>query len=286
MAHDRAESGQYTIVPTGSGPVVVYCDMVTDNGGWTLVTSSLGAVDDHGTGYSSDLRTLTPEGASPGVWTGMVQLISDRSDVRFSCKADVTSQDMTVDLSFYNVNWYHRITAPTDADLSHDEPFPVQLGNSLLDLTKDLGGTTVAPGYYQVSVVCRDKLSQQELATFAGWMHFTTSTSYVTGPDVFPDSTSEPSVSATTSASASASATPSATASPSATTDPTTEPPTTTPTTPAATVTTTPVSSGGTLPKTGPPAAGLFAIGVVLIIIGGSFVLGTMRFDRPRPARW
>ena len=183
------------------------------------------------------------------------------------------------------------ITVPADVDLSHDEPFPVQLGNSLLDLTKDLGGTTVEPGYYQVTVTCRDKFSQQAYATFAGWMHFTTATSYVTGPDVFPDSTGEPSASASTSASASASATPSATATteptadPTETTEPTTEPTTTAPTTPAATATTT-AAAADTLPKTGPPAAGLFALGVVLIIIGGSFVLGTMRFDRPRPARW
>jgi hypothetical protein len=185
-----------------------------------------------------------------------------------------------------------QITNPQSVNLSTTDPFPVQLENTMIDMAKDAGATQVDPGYYLVTVECRVLFPGEVVGTFTGWMHFTTSTSYVTGPNVFPDSTGEPSASASTSPSASASATPSATAtshptaSPSETTDPTTAPATTHPTTPVATATTTAAASGGTLPKTGPPAAGLFALGVALIIIGGSFVLGTMRFDRPRPARW
>lgn len=182
-----------------------------------------------------------------------------------------------------------QITNPQSVNLSTTDPFPVQLENSMLDVAKDAGATQVDPGYYLVTVECRTLFPGDVVGTFTGRMHFTSSTEYVTGANVFPDSTGEPSASASSTASASTSASASASASASvsatATTDPTTEPPTTAPTTPAAAATTT-VAGTGTLPKTGPPAAGLFALGVALIIIGGSFVLGTMRFDRPRPARW
>jgi hypothetical protein len=123
-------------------------------------------------------------------------------------------------------------------------------------------------------------------------MHYYTATDYRAGADVYPNSPTEPSSSASASASPSesTSATPTATSTTDPTTDPTTTDPTTDPTstatTPEATATTTAAASGGELPKTGPPAAGLFALGVALIILGGSVVLGTMRFDRPQPARW
>ncbi|WP_051808384.1 hypothetical protein [Actinoplanes subtropicus] len=184
-----------------------------------------------------------------------------------------------------------QITNPQSVNLSTTDPFPVQLENSMLDVAKDAGATQVDPGYYLVTVECRTLFPGDVVGTFTGWMHFTSSTAYVTGANVFPDSTGEPSAGASSSASASASATPSATA----TTEPTTEPPTTepttsstttAPTTPATTATTTAAATTGTLPKTGPPAAGLFALGVALLIAGGCIVLGTMRFDRPQPARW
>lgn len=188
-----------------------------------------------------------------------------------------------------------QITHPQNVNLSTTDPFQIQLENTMLDVAKDAGATQVDPGYYLVTVECRTAFPSDVIGTFTGWMHFTSSTAYVTGANVFPDSTAEPSASTSTSPSASASATPSATA----TTDPTTEPPTTEPTTapttkattsPATTATTTATTTAaattGTLPKTGPPAAGLFALGVVLLIVGGCVVLGTMRFDRPQPARW
>jgi hypothetical protein len=181
-----------------------------------------------------------------------------------------------------------QITNPQSVNLSTTDPFQVQLENTMIDMARDAGATQVDPGYYLITVECMKQFEQEVVGAFTGWMHFTTSSAYVTGPNVFPESTGEPSASASTSASASATPSATATTEPTASpteTDPTTEPTTTAPTTPAATATTT-AAAADTLPKTGPPAAGLFALGVVLIIIGGSFVLGTMRFDRPRPARW
>ena len=181
------------------------------------------------------------------------------------------------------------ITEPQDVNLSHTAGFDVQLGNSLLDATRDLGGTAVEPGYYKVTVTCWDSFTFQVYQTFEGYWHFTDAHTYQTGPKVYPGSPDEPSPS--TSASTSPTATTSPTTSPTDTTEPTTDPtdttePTTDPTdttTPEPTATTSPAS---TLPVTGPPAGGLFGLGIVLIILGGCVVLGTMRFDRPQPARW
>ncbi|MFF5295311.1 hypothetical protein [Paractinoplanes globisporus] len=181
------------------------------------------------------------------------------------------------------------ITDPADVNLSHDEGFDVQLNHSLIDLAKDVLGLNAVPvGYYKVEVTCRDKFSQEALAVFSGYMHYYTATDYQAGPNVYPGSPNEPNPTPSTSTSTSAMPSATATTEPTddPTDDPTTDPTETTDPTPDPTTTTSPAASSETLPVTGPPAGGLFALGVVLIILGGSVVLGTMRFDRPQPARW
>jgi hypothetical protein len=47
---------------------------------------------------------------------------SGENHIRFSCKRDVSSSEMDVDLAFYNVDWYTEITASTnDANVCFEE---------------------------------------------------------------------------------------------------------------------------------------------------------------------
>jgi hypothetical protein len=200
-----------------------------------------------------------------------------------------------------------QVTVPSKVNFSTTDPFPVQIENSLLDIAKEKDSTLTAlpPDYYLITVQCWMELPiEPEGTTFNGYMHYYTSTDYITGPNVYPGSTTEviPSTSASpstsTSASPSASTSTSATPDPTGTTDPTTDPtdttdPTTDPTSdptdtsdPAATVSTTPAANGSTLPVTGPPAGGIFILGIVLVLLGGCVVLATAKLDRPQPARW
>ena len=198
-----------------------------------------------------------------------------------------------------------QITDPGNVNFSTTDPFEVQLGNSVLDVSKDAGLTAVTPGYYKITVTCQDAFSQNPISTFTGYLHFYTATDWQSGADVYPGSTTEVVPTATPTATTSTTATPSPTATtspdPTASTDPTaTDPTATDPTTdpagtasPTGSATTTPTPTTSTspassdqLPVTGPPAGGLFALGIALILLGGCVVLGTMRFDRPQPARW
>ncbi|MBI5497711.1 MAG: hypothetical protein HY904_22075 [Deltaproteobacteria bacterium] len=110
-------SGTYQIAPpNGGGAVPVYCDMDTDDGGWTLVASSLGAaLLDQAAAYDADLARPAPTGGHSGVWNGMRDDRVIHGDVRFVCSAVATSVTPTVDLSFYGVDWYRVITTGTDA---------------------------------------------------------------------------------------------------------------------------------------------------------------------------
>ncbi|MEQ1568556.1 MAG: MopE-related protein [Myxococcota bacterium] len=111
-------SGVYALRPTGGmNEQDVYCDMDEDGGGWTLVGSSLTPFNDAGVGYFADVATLTPAGNNPAVFNGLGLLITATSDVRFACKLDPADATFTVDLSFYDVDWYLEMAqAATDGD--------------------------------------------------------------------------------------------------------------------------------------------------------------------------
>jgi hypothetical protein len=131
-----APSGYYSLSPDGVG-VDVYCDMATDGGGWTLVSSSTSPPDDAGVAYSANLRTLSPSTVMTGVWNGLRSRLAAGSDIRFACKDTPGSVFMRVDLSFYDVHWYNEITTGLDFQscfnegdgVGYDRPAPARRNN-------------------------------------------------------------------------------------------------------------------------------------------------------------
>ncbi len=133
--------GVYRISADGIAPAhSVYCDQTTDNGGWTLVGSTLNTtLNDESSPYYTDLARLAPGTAHTGIWDGLRSL-GDRWDVRFTCRdngAAPASDPMLVDLSFYDTNWYDEFTTGTDADscfsenngTGADSPVPARRNN-------------------------------------------------------------------------------------------------------------------------------------------------------------
>lgn len=108
-------SGLYRL-GTGAEAREVWCDMETDLGGWTLVASSaeVPPADEAGA-FHADLQTLTPTGTHRGIWNGLRTRMGNQQDIRFACRPLTVTQGMVVDLSFYGVDWYHRITTGSDA---------------------------------------------------------------------------------------------------------------------------------------------------------------------------
>ena len=137
-------SGMYEVRPDGVTPYDVWCDMDTDGGGWTLVSSTFNRPPtDAATSYYADLQDLSPTLVHPGIWDGMQPVIGAGSDMRFACKLSTADLDFEVDLSFYVVDWYPELTAGTDAQSCFSEggnpDFPPARRDNLTGLSLPAG---------------------------------------------------------------------------------------------------------------------------------------------------
>jgi hypothetical protein len=113
-------SGTY-VLGTPAGPQSTYCDMSTDNGGWTLVanTAFTPLIDEAGS-YHDDLSRLVPTGTHRDVSSVYRASLKGHADLRFTCRASTDDSSNTVDLSFYNTTLYDTMTSGTDAQTCTD----------------------------------------------------------------------------------------------------------------------------------------------------------------------
>ena len=156
-----APSGVYLISPHTGGEYEVYCDMVTDNGGWTLVASSTSTLSDESADWTPGLTSMVPSAAVEGVWRGMRGLTDGTDDIRFTCKNNADDAFMRVDLSFYANGWYEEITSGLDFQTcfnendgeGYDTPAPARR-NNLTGSFRPEGDDWDADGYLEGESSC------------------------------------------------------------------------------------------------------------------------------------
>ncbi|MGE0786036.1 MAG: fibrinogen-like YCDxxxxGGGW domain-containing protein [Sandaracinaceae bacterium] len=156
-------SGPYFLQQATGAFVRVYCDMVTDGGGWTLVGASrFRPLGDEASIYHADLAVALPTARHRGIWNGMRPYVSMTPDVRFTCRSSGATRD-DVDLSFYAVRWYHEWITGTDAQSCFsegdgsgaDRPAPARRDN-LTGRFLGVGSPWRATGYLEGEDSCDD----------------------------------------------------------------------------------------------------------------------------------
>lgn len=126
LLQSGASSGIHGIDPDQDGILQdVYCDMTTDDGGWTLVASTFQTpLRDEASEHYNDLTTVDPANPHTGIWNGLRPIIDTTGDIRVTCKVDATTSlgaTYDVDLSFYDVSWYKTITTGAHVDSCFEE---------------------------------------------------------------------------------------------------------------------------------------------------------------------